>query len=146
MWCQGMPELLLDRQAWRGASGMGDHLEGKTTLDTVTMRTTKKSKMKENTRPSANTSVWQPARRWVEKQETVERCGCMVARTEVCIYTDREGREAEVSEVKGWDSLSCLPGAETWQTACVVWAGSETEVQKSAKAPSPQLRRDGNLN
>lgn len=75
--------------------------KGKTTLDTVTMRTTKKSKMEENMRPSANTSVWQPARRWVEKQETVERCGCMVARTEVCIYTDREGREAEVSEVKG---------------------------------------------
>lgn len=62
--------------------------KGKTTLDMVTMRTTKKSQMEENTRPSANTSVWQPAHRWIAKQETMERCGRMVDRTEVCIYTD----------------------------------------------------------
>lgn len=32
--------------------------KGKTTLDTVTVTITKKSKVEENTRPSANTSVW----------------------------------------------------------------------------------------
>ena len=43
----------------------------------------------------------------------MERCSPTVEETEVSIYTDREGGMAEVSEAKGWDKLSCIPGTAT---------------------------------